>query len=75
MVGARSFTDNSYDGHVLVAQLEQTSNLMKGLGRRPTRLIVDLGFRGLDADNPVIDIIRRGKFKALSAEQKRRLKR
>ena len=27
MVGARSFPSNPYDGHILAAQLEQTTNL------------------------------------------------
>ena len=43
MVGARSFPGNPYDGHVLSAQLEQTSNLLQDLGRSPKQVIVDLG--------------------------------
>ena len=35
MVGARSFTGNPYDGHILAAQLEQATNLMQDLGRSP----------------------------------------
>ena len=52
MVGARSFTGNPYDGHTLSAQLEQTSNLMQDVGRTPKQVVVDLGYRGVDADNP-----------------------
>ena len=36
---------------------------------------MDLGFRGVDADNPGIDIIHRGKYKSLTDQQRRWLKR
>jgi hypothetical protein len=75
MVGARSFPGNPYDGHVLSAQLEQTSNLLQDLGRSPKQVIVDLGYRGVDADNPGVQIIHRGKYKLLSDHEKRLLKR
>ena len=75
MVGARSFPGNPYDGHILAAQLEQTTNLLQDLGRTPTQAIVDLGFRGVDADNPGVEIIHRGRYKSLTSEQKRWLKR
>ena len=75
MVGARSFPGNPYDGHVLSAQLEQTTNLLQDLGRSPKQVIVDLGYRGVDADNPGVQIIHRGKFKSLSDHEKRLLKR
>jgi IS5 family transposase len=75
MVGARSFPGNPYDGHVLSAQLEQTTNLLQDLGRSPKQVIVDLGYRGVDADNPGVQIIHRGKYKSLSDDEKRLLKR
>ena len=75
MVGARSFPGNPFDGHVLSAQIEQTTNLMQDLGRSPTQAIVDLGFRGVDGDNPGIEIIHRGKYKTLTSQQRRWLKR
>jgi transposase, IS5 family len=75
MVGARSFPGNPFDGHILSAQLEQTANLLQDLGRRPTQAIVDLGFRGVDADNPDVQIIHRGKYKTLTGLQRRWLKR
>ena len=75
MVGARSFPGNPYDGHILAAQLEQTTNLLQDLGRSPTQAIVDLGFRGVDADNPGVEIIHRGRYKSLTSQQKRWLKR
>lgn len=75
MVGARSFPGNPYDGHVLSAQLEQTTNLLQDTGRAPKQVIVDLGYRGVDADNPGVQIIHRGKYKSLSDHEKKLLKR
>ena len=75
MVGARSFPGNPFDGHILSAQLEQTTNLLQDLGRGPTQAIVDLGFRGVDADNPGVDIIHRGKYRTMTGQQRRWLKR
>ena len=75
MVGARSFPGNPYDGHVLSAQLEQTTNLLQDQGRSPKQVIVDLGYRGVDADNPGVQIIHRGKYKSLTEHEKRLLKR
>ena len=75
MVGARSFPGNPYDGHILSAQLEQTANLLQDTGRAPKQAIVDLGYRGVDADNPGVQIIHRGKYKSLSDHEKRLLKR
>lgn len=37
--------------------------------------IADLGFRGVDADNPGIEIVHRGKFKSLTKQQRKWLKR
>ncbi len=73
MVGARSFPGNPYDGHVLSAQLEQTTNLLQDTGRVPKQVIVDLGYRGVDSDNPGVQIIHRGKLKSLSDHEKRLL--
>ena len=75
MVGARSFPGNPYDGHVLSAQLEQTTNLLQDTGRSPQQVIVDLGYRGVDGDNPGVQIIHRGKFNSLSEHERRLLKR
>ena len=36
---------------------------------------VDLGYRGVDADNPGVSIKHRGKFKTLTAQEKKWLKR
>ena len=75
MVGARTFPGNPYDGHILSAQLEQTGILLEDVGRKPKEVIVDLGFRGVDRDNPRVEIIHRGKYKSLTKQQRRWLKR
>ena len=75
MVGARSFPGNPYDGHTLAAQLEQTTTLLQDLGVKPLTAVVDLGYRGVDAQVAPVEVIHRGKFKSLTAVQKRWLKR
>lgn len=75
IVGARTFPGNPYDGHVLAAQIEQTGILLEDTGRRPKQVLVDLGYRGVDKDNPGVEIIHRGKYRSLSARQRRWLKR
>ncbi len=75
MVGARSFPGNPFDGHTLAAQLEQTTNLLQDLNRAPKQVVVDLGYRGVDADNPGVEIIHRGRYKTMTDQQKRWLKR
>lgn len=75
MLGARTFPGNPYDGHILSAVLEQATNLTQDLGLKLKHIVVDLGFRGVDADNPDKEIIHRGKYKRLSAKQKGWLRR
>ena len=75
MVGARSYPGNPFDGHTLSDQLEQVTNLMQDIGVTPHTAVVDLGFRGVDAVNPGVEIIHRGKFKKLSNQQRRWLRR
>jgi IS5 family transposase len=75
VVGARTFPGNPYDGHILAAQLEQTGILLEDVGRAPKEVVVDLGFRGVDRDNPEVEIIHRGKYKSLTVQQRRWLKR
>ncbi len=75
IVGARTFPGNPYDGHILAAQLEQTSILLEDVGRTPKQVVVDLGYRGVDADNPGVEIIHRGRFKSMTNQQRRWLKR
>ena len=75
MVGARSFTGNPYDGHTLAEQLEQATILTEDTGAKPKQVVVDLGFRGVDAANPGVEIIHRGRFKSLTNQQRKWLKR
>jgi IS5 family transposase len=70
IVGARSFSGNPYDGHTLHEQI-----LMQGLGVKPEKVYTDLGYRGVDKDNPDIEIKHRGKDKRLTDEERRLLKR
>jgi len=75
MLGARTFPGNPYDGHILSAVLEQATNLLQDHALELKQVVVDLGFRGVDADNPGVQIIHRGKFKGLSPQQKGWLRR
>ena len=75
MLGARTFPGTPYDGHILSAVLEQASNLTQDLSITIKQVVADLGFRGVDADNPGKEIIHRGKFKSLSPQQKGWLRR
>jgi IS5 family transposase len=75
MLGARTFPGNPYDGHILNAALEQATNLMQDHAVKLKHIVVDLGFRGVDADNPDLQIIHRGKYKSLTSQQKRWLRR
>ena len=75
MMGARTFPGNPYDGHILSAVMEQATNLMQDVPAKIKQIVVDLGFRGVDADNPGMEIIHRGKIKSLSRQQKTWLRR
>ena len=75
MLGARTFPGNPYDGHILHAALEQATILMQDWAVTIQHVVVDLGFRGVDADNPGRHILHRGKFKRLTAQQRTWLRR
>ncbi len=75
LVGARAFRGNPYDGHTLSEQLEQATILMQDSTARPTTAFVDLGYRGVDADNPQVHIVHRGKAKRISEKKRRLLRR
>ena len=75
MLGARTFPGNPYDGHILRATLEQATILMQDWAVAIEHVVVDLGFRGVDADNPGKHIVHRGKFKSLSLEHRAWLRR
>lgn len=75
MLGARTFPGNPYDGHALNAILTQATHLTRDVGVKLKQIVVDLGFRGVDAANPDKQIIHRGKFKSLTPQQKGWLRR
>lgn len=75
IVGARAFHRNPYDGHTLSSQLEQATILMQDCAAAPETVFVDLGYRGVDADNPGVRVVHRGKPKRLTAQERRQLKR
>ena len=75
VVGMRSMPGNPYDGHTLAEQLEQTTVLLQELGVKPHTAIVDLGYRGADADIGGVTLIHRGKSRSLTRSQRRWLKR
>lgn len=75
IVGARAFHGNPYDGHTLVEQLEQATILMQDNKARPATAFVDLGYRGVDADNPGVHIVHRGKAKRISELERKQLRR
>ena len=75
MLGARTFPGSPYDGHILSAVLEQASNLTQDLSITIRQVVADLGFRGVDADNPGKRIIHRGWYKTMSPQQKAWLRR
>ena len=72
IIGARSFPNNPYDGHTLNEQLEQASILSNST---INNVYVDLGYRGVDQDNPEVSIKHRGKYKGLTVKERRLLRR
>jgi len=75
VVGARTFPGNPYDGHVLAQQLEQTAILLEDVRARPKQVVADLGYRGVDRDNPEVQILHRGWYRSMSLPQRRWLRR
>jgi IS5 family transposase len=72
ILGARSFPKNPFDGHTLNEQLEQASLLSNSTIKN---VYVDLGYRGVDQDNPGVSIKYRGKYKSLTEQERKLLKR
>jgi IS5 family transposase len=75
IVGARAFHGHPYDGHTLHEQLEQATIRMQDSAAKPTTAFVDLGYRGVDTQNPDVRIVHRGKSKRLSAQERKLLER
>lgn len=59
----------------MAAQLEQTNTLLQDLDVKPSTAVVDLGYRGVDAEIAPVTLIHRGKSKRLTDKQRRWLKR
>jgi IS5 family transposase len=72
LLGARSFPHTPYDGRTLHEQLEQASILSDSTIKD---VYVDLGYRGVDHQNPTVSIKHRGKYKRLSDKERTLLKR
>lgn len=70
MLGARTFPGNPHDSHILSALLEQATNLTQDIVADIKYIVVDLGFRGVDVDNPDKEIVHRSKSKSLTKQQK-----
>jgi transposase, IS5 family len=77
IVGALAFPGNPYDGHTLAEQLEQSSILLQDLPGtpQPKTVLVDLGFRDVDAEVSSVHLIHRVKHKTLTSTQRRWLRR
>ncbi len=75
IVGTRAFSGNPYDGHTLHEQVEQATILMQDTKVVPKTVYVDLGYRGVDRDNPGVQIVHRGKSKRLGQKWMTKLKR
>lgn len=75
IVGARAFHGNPYDGHTLNEQLEQATILMQDSAVKPATAFVDLGYRGVDAENPDVHIVHRGRSKRISEQERKLLRR
>ena len=75
IVGARLFAGNPYEGHASWAQLGQASVLMRESGMKPTEATVDLGYRGVDDQNPDVRIRHRGEQSRLRPKDVREMAR
>jgi len=75
IVGAKAFHGNPYDGHTLNEQLEQATILMQDSAVKPATAFVDLGYRGVDAQNPDVHIVHRCKSRRISEQEREQLRR
>ena len=75
IVGARAFHGNPNDGHTLAEPMEQATILMQDSKTKLTAAFIDLGYRGVDADNPGVHIVHRGKAQRISEQEKKQLRR
>lgn len=70
MLGAHTVPGTPYDGHILNAVLEEAINLTQDVAAKLKHIVVDLGLRGVDADNSDKETIPRGNFKSSGKPQK-----
>ena len=75
IVGAKRFAGNPFDGHTLATQIPQCNGLIEGSGKAVKQAFVDLGYRGVDADNPGVTVTHRGRIKSMSKTERKALKR
>ena len=75
IVGAKRFTGNPFDGHTLAAQIKQSNELVANSGRAIKEACVDLGYRGVDVDNPGVRVMHWGRIKSMTKLERKRLKR
>lgn len=68
IVGARVFSGAPYESLYLHEQMAQASIFFHDSADNPTEAVVDLGHRGLEADNPAQAIASPGKARRLSTE-------
>ena len=73
-IGARSFPSNPYDCHTVVGQIEQITSMLQDIDVKHLTAAVCPGYRGADHLVPV-NIIHRGRHKALTERQRKWLKR
>ena len=70
MVGVKRFPGNPYDGHTLKAQLTQCNGLIADTGKSIKQAFVDLGYRGVDKDNPGVEVVHRGRIKSMQPSRR-----
>ena len=75
MVGAKRVTGNPFDRHTQKAQRVQSSALIESAGTSIKQAFIDLGYRRVDADNPDVQVIHRGRIKSMRKMMKEQLKR
>jgi IS5 family transposase len=68
IVGARALSGTPFDNHTLYEHIEQGTMLMYDSGIKPTTAVVDLGYRGMEADHPSLAIRHGGKAESLRPE-------
>jgi len=75
IVGARTFPGRPFDGHTLNEQIEQVNILCEGHGVQVKEAVVDLGYRGVDKENPGVLVRHRGWIKSMTGKERKILKR